>query len=57
MRISRTSFTLAAIAAAGLAAFAGRAMSAPDKYTLSVPNGLAFAEFKGYEDWQTVAVS
>jgi len=22
-----------------------------------VPNGLAFSEFKGYESWQTVAVS
>jgi len=35
----------------------GRAMSAQDKYSLQVPNGLAFSEFKGYEDWQTVAVS
>jgi hypothetical protein len=35
----------------------GRALSAQDKYTLQVPNGLAFSEFKGYEDWQTVAVS
>ena len=28
----------------------GAAMSAQDKYTLKVPNGLAFSEFKGYED-------
>jgi hypothetical protein len=35
----------------------GTAMSAQDKYTLKVPNGLAFSEFKGYEDWQTVSVS
>jgi hypothetical protein len=28
-----------------------------DKYTLKVPNGLALSEFRGYEDWQTVAVS
>ena len=27
------------------------------KYSLQVPNGLAFAEFEGYEAWQTVAVS
>ena len=33
------------------------AVSAPDKYTLKVPNGLAFSEFKGYEDWQTVSIS
>ena len=36
---------------------AGVAISAQDKYTLKVPNGLAFAEFKGYESWQTIAVS
>lgn len=28
-----------------------------DKYTLKVPDGLAFSEFRGYEAWQTVAVS
>ena len=27
------------------------------KYGIRVPNGLAFSEFKGYESWQTVAVS
>ena len=27
----------------------GSAMSAQDKYTLKVPNGLAFSEFRGYE--------
>jgi hypothetical protein len=30
---------------------------APDKYTLRVPGGLAFAEFKGYESWETISVS
>jgi len=33
------------------------AVGAQDKYTLSVPNGLAFSEFRGYENWQVVAVS
>jgi hypothetical protein len=28
-----------------------------DKYTLKVPGGLAFADFKGYEDWQAVGPS
>jgi hypothetical protein len=28
-----------------------------DRYTLKVPNGLAFSEFKGYDAWQDVAVS
>ena len=36
---------------------AGSAISAQDKYTVKVPEGLAFSEFRGYEDWQTVAVS
>jgi hypothetical protein len=33
------------------------AKAAQDKYTLKVPGGLAFSEFKGYEGWQTVALS
>ncbi len=51
------------IAAAGavivlvLAIFGGRAISAQNKYSVQVPNGLAFAEFRGFEDWTTVAVS
>jgi hypothetical protein len=32
-------------------------MSAQDKYAVKVPDGLAFSEFKGYEAWQTIAVS
>jgi hypothetical protein len=26
-----------------------------DKYTLKVPGGLAFSEFRGYEGWQAVS--
>jgi hypothetical protein len=33
------------------------ASSAEDKYSLRVPNGLAFSEFRGYENWQVVSVS
>ena len=33
------------------------AFATQDKYTVQVPGGLAFSEFQGYEDWQTVAVS
>jgi hypothetical protein len=29
----------------------------PGKYTVQVPGGLAFSEFKGYESWQTVSIS
>ena len=35
----------------------GAAISAQDKYTVKVPGGLAFSEFKGYESWQTISVS
>src|SRR5215510_7021632 len=35
----------------------GVAISAQDKYTLQVPNGLAFSEFRGYEDWPVIAIS
>jgi Cytochrome P460 len=48
---------LMVIIAVMLAVLGGRAMSAQDKYTVQVPNGLAFSEFRGYEDWKAVAVS
>jgi len=35
----------------------GAAISAQDRNTLKVPNGLAFSEFKGYEGWQTISIS
>jgi hypothetical protein len=31
--------------------------SAQDKYTVKVPGGLAFSEFKGYESWQLISLS
>jgi cytochrome P460 len=45
------------LAGAFLSGMALLALAAQDKYTLTVPNGLAFSEFRGYEDWQTIAVS
>jgi hypothetical protein len=39
------------------AALIGVALAAQDRYALQVPGGLAFSEFRGYEDWQTIAVS
>jgi hypothetical protein len=52
-----SSRTILIVIAVMLAVLAGRAISAQDKYTLQIPSGLAFSEFRGYEDWQTVAVS
>jgi hypothetical protein len=35
----------------------GLAISAQDKYTVKVPGGLAFSEFRGYEAWQAISIS
>jgi hypothetical protein len=40
-----------------LAALGGIALAEQDKYTLQLPGGLAFSDFRGYEDWQVVSVS
>jgi len=32
-----------------LAVLGGMAIAAQDRFTLKVPNGLAFSEFRGYE--------
>ena len=50
-------FPAIVIVVAILAVLGSIAISAQDKYTLQVPNGLAFSDFRGYEDWQVVAVS
>jgi hypothetical protein len=39
------------------AAMVALAFAAQDKYSMSVPGGVAFSEFKGYEDWRTISVS
>jgi hypothetical protein len=55
MRSKRVSINL--IALAFLTVSIALAFAAQDKYTVNVPGGLAFAEFRGYEDWQTVGPS
>jgi len=49
--------TIASAAMAFAVLAVGAAFSAQDRYTLKVPNGLAFAEFKGYEGWQVISIS
>jgi len=51
---------LSVTCAALLATVLGMAIPAAqtqDKYTLKVPGGLAFSEFRGYETWQVIAAS
>ncbi|MGD1212248.1 MAG: cytochrome P460 family protein [Candidatus Acidiferrales bacterium] len=47
-----------AIVVVSLSVLVGMAFAAQqDKYTLKVPGGLAFSEFRGYEAWQVVSIS
>jgi Cytochrome P460 len=52
-----TMLTVAGITAAIAVVAAGAATSAQDKYTLKLPNGIPFSDFRGYENWQVVSVS
>src|ERR1700734_4115589 len=47
----------AAAVGIALTVLGGKAFSPQDKYTVRVPNGLAFSDFRGYENWQVVSVS
>ena len=49
---------IAAVSAVAMvpALLGGLTLYAQDKYTLQVPNGLAFSEFRGYENWQVISV-
>ena len=46
-----------AIATAAVAALGGTAIYAQDKYSLKSPSGIAFSDFKGYEDWAVVSTA
>ena len=54
--MNRKSMLTIGIATVWLAVL-GLAISAQDKYTVRVPGGLAFSEFKGYEAWQAISTS
>ena len=55
--MNRKSIVVIGCAAVWLTISAALAISAQDKYTVKVPGGLAFSEFRGYESWQAIAVS
>ena len=44
-----------AITTAALAFLGGTTVGAQDKYSLASPSGIAFSDFKGYEDWAVVS--
>jgi hypothetical protein len=49
--------TISASLAVSLAVAGSMALAAQDRSTLKVPNGPAFSDFRGYENWRNVAVS
>lgn len=51
------SMLIVAATVLALAVVSVAAISAQDKYTLRLPDGLAFSDFKGYEDWQLISSS
>src|SRR5688572_25526666 len=53
---SFAAITCIASLAASLA-FAANSTSPKDKYTVKVPGGLAFAEFRGFESWEAISIS
>jgi hypothetical protein len=55
--MNRRSMLTIGIATAWIAVTGGLALSAQDKYTVKVPGGLAFSEFRGYESWQAISMS
>ena len=50
----KSKFTIA-IAAGVLAVLGATAIYAQDKYALKSPSGIAFSDFRGYEDWSVVS--
>jgi hypothetical protein len=48
-------FTIVATALASLAVLVATAVYAQEKYSLKSPSGIAFSDFRGYEDWALVS--
>ncbi len=55
--MNRKTILTIGIATVWLTGFVGFATSAQDKYTVKVPGGLAFSEFRGYEGWHAIGFS
>ena len=53
--MERKSKLTIAIATAVLAVLGGTAVYAQDKYSLKTADGIAFSDFRGYEDWAVVS--
>jgi Cytochrome P460 len=50
-----TGFAITAIATSAIVVLITTAVYAQDKYLLKSPGGIAFSDFRGYEDWSVVS--
>jgi Cytochrome P460 len=55
--MNRKNLPMAVLGATALAVFVGVTFAEQDRYTLKIPDGLAFSDFRGYDTWENVAVS
>jgi hypothetical protein len=55
--MTRSASSIVFIVLGLFAILGGVAIAAQDKYSLQLPGGLAFSEFRGYEGWEVVSVS
>ncbi|MBN9660332.1 MAG: cytochrome P460 family protein [Acidobacteria bacterium] len=55
--MKRNRFRFALLAGGVLSVLVALAVAGEDKYNAKVPGGLAFSEFRGYEDWAAISMS
>jgi hypothetical protein len=55
--MNRKSMVIGAATVLMLAIVTAVAVSAQDKYTLKLPDGLPLSDWRGYEDWQLISTS
>src|SRR3989441_9738838 len=53
--MKRKSMLAIGIISVSVVAVGGTAISGQDKYSLKSPSGIAFSDFRGYEDWAVVS--
>src|SRR5437016_10480556 len=53
--MTRKSMLAIGIVSVSVVVLIGTALSAQDKYSLKTSSGVAFSDFRGYEDWQVVS--
>ena len=55
LKMNRKTIWIVATMMVALGVVSGVAVSGQDRYTLKLPNGIAFSEFRGYGDWQLIS--